>query len=233
MKKEGGVLDSRSIVPEDFRKRATHIPVAREGLPYLAAAAFTTLVSAILGCPFLTWPLLLLTLLMGHFFRDPERIFTAEPDDVIAPAEGKVIAIERLPSARFMDQPCLKISIFMSVFDVHVNRIPCSGTVLGMYYQKGRFLAAGLGRASRENEQNWVWIRTEAGQDVVMTQVAGLIARRIVCWPKAGDQVVRGERFGMIRFGSRMDVYVPENSEVLVSKGAHVYGGETAICRLK
>jgi phosphatidylserine decarboxylase len=90
-----------------------------------------------------------------------------------------------------------------------------------------------LERASRENEQSWVWIRTEAGQDVVMTQVAGLIARRIVCWPKVGDQVVRGERFGMIRFGSRMDVYVPENSEVLVPKGAHVYGGETAICRLK
>ena len=113
----------------------------------------------------------------------------------------------------------MKISIFMSVLDVHVNRIPISGSIEGMHYRKGRFMAANLVQASEQNEQNWLWIRSDSGADIVITQVAGLIARRIVCWPEIGDRVVRGERFGMIRFGSRMDVYVPENSEILVSQG--------------
>ncbi len=226
-------MDSKSERSDDFRRKAMHIPIAREGVPYLLAAVFTTLVTAVLGCALLTWPLLVLTLLMGHFFRDPERILIAEPQDVISPAEGRIVCIERVESTRFIDKPCLKIGIFMTVFDVHVNRIPCSGTLQGMFYQKGRFLSASLERASIENEQNWLWIRTETGADVIVTQVAGLIARRIVCWPTVGDRVIRGERFGMIRFGSRLDVYVPENSEVLVRKGEHVYGGETALCRLK
>jgi phosphatidylserine decarboxylase len=120
----------------------------------------------------------------------------------------------------------------MSVLDVHVNRIPIAGTIEGIHYSKGRFMAANLVQASEENEQNWLWIRSDSGVDIVFTQVAGLIARRIVCWPDIGDRVLRGERFGMIRFGSRMDVYVPENSEILVSKGNHVYAGETVLCRL-
>jgi phosphatidylserine decarboxylase len=138
--------------------------------------------------------------------------------------------MEADPLAR---RPCLRVSIFMSVFDVHVNRVPVSGVVQEVRYRKGTFLAANLPRASRENEQNWVRILSDGGQEVVMTQVAGLIARRIVCWPRAGDRVEQGERFGMIRFGSRMDVFVPVESEVLVSMGQHVYGGETVLCRLK
>jgi phosphatidylserine decarboxylase len=111
--------------------------------------------------------------------------------------------------------------------------MPISGTVHGLNYRKGRFLSANTCEAGRENEQNWVWIRSEAGIDVILTQVAGLIARRIVCWPRLGDTVLQGERFGMIRFGSRLDVYVPEESDIKVSRGERVYAGETTLCRLR
>lgn len=219
--------------PVDFRQKARHIPVAREGIPYIAAAAFATLVMAVLGAGVVAVPLLALTLLVWHFFRDPERMIVALPQDALSPADGKVIVVEKVEGARFLQTPCLKISIFMSVFDVHVNRIPCSGVVQGIAYDKGLFLAANLARASRDNEKSWTWIRTDSGHDLVMTQVAGLIARRIVCWPREGDRVEQGERFGMIRFGSRMDVYVPVNAEIRVSVGDRAYGGETVLCRLR
>jgi phosphatidylserine decarboxylase len=217
----------------DFRRKAHHVPIAREGIPYVGAAAFVTLILAILGHTLLTWIAMPLTLLVAHFFRDPERVAAGGPMDLLAPADGKIIAVERVESACFFRRPCLKIGIFLSVFDVHVNRVPCSGTVREVHYQKGRFLMANVPKASLENEQSWVWIQTESGQDVVVSQVAGIIARRIVCWPTAGEQVERGERFGMIRFGSRTDLYVSETSEILVSKGDRVYGGETLLCRLR
>jgi phosphatidylserine decarboxylase len=216
-----------------FRDKRRHIPVAREGIPFVLMFAFTTLILAILGCSLLAGLLLVLTLLVGHFFRDPERVLTADDRDLVSPADGKVILIEKVDGTCFSQTPSLKISIFMSVFDVHVNRIPLAGTVRGVRYRKGRFGAAQTPRATRENEQNWVWIQNDAGVDVVLTQVAGLLARRIVCWPAVGDRVIQGERFGLIRFGSRLDVYVPEKSEILVARGEHVYAGETILCRLK
>ena len=215
-----------------FHQKAFHIPFAREGIPYVAAAAFVTLIAAILGQSLLTWPFLIVTLFVGYFFRDPERVIPAGGSDVVAPADGKIIGVERVTETPFGRRPCLKISIFLTIFDVHVNRIPCSGVVQEVAYRKGRFFAANLARASGENEQSCLWIQTDSGDDIVVTQVAGLIARRIVCWPAAGDRVVRGERFGMIRFGSRSDLFLPENAEVLVSKGQQVYGGETVLCRL-
>ena len=217
----------------DFRNKSCHIPFAREGVPYVAAAAFVTLITAILGEGILTWLFLLVTLLIGHFFRDPERVVPTGDSDIVAPADGKVIAIERVQEDRFIHGPCLKIGIFLSVFDVHVNRIPFSGVIHGTHYKKGKYLAANLAKASVENEQSWLWIRTDSETDIVVVQVAGLIARRIVCWPTLGDRVVRGERYGMIRFGSRTDLYVPEDSDLLVSKGDRVAGGETVLCRLK
>lgn len=217
---------------QDFRHKRAHVPLAREGVPYLLAAVFTTLTAAIIGCQVLTWLFLILTLLMGHFFRDPERIMCAGESEVVSPADGRVIGIERVEGTPFDHSPCLRVSIFMSVFDVHVNRIPFSGVVRGAHYRKGRFFSAHLPKAMRENEQNWLWIQTESGVDIAITQVAGLIARRIVCWPTVGDRVIRGERFGMIRFGSRMDVYLPERSDILVIQGDHVYAGETVLCRL-
>jgi phosphatidylserine decarboxylase len=221
------------LYTRDFRKKYSHIPVAREGIPYIAAAMFSTLITAILGWPVIAVLLLAATLLVGHFFRDPERVSVAGDREVVSPADGRVIEIRRVASTRFIGQPSMKISIFMSVFDVHVNRAPISGTIRGVFYKKGRFLAANYAEASDQNEQNWLWIRSDSGMDVVLTQVAGLIARRIVCWPGLGDQVNQAERFGMIRFGSRMDVYVPEDVEILVSPGRHVYAGETVLCRVK
>jgi phosphatidylserine decarboxylase len=221
------------LYTKDFRKKYSHIPVAREGIPFIAAAMFTTTITAILGWPVITLLFLAVTLLVGHFFRDPERVSIAGDREVVSPADGKVIAIQRVASTRFTGQPSTKISIFMSVFDVHVNRTPISGTVRGIFYKKGRYLAANYAEASEKNEQNWLWIKSDSGIDIILTQVAGLIARRIVCWPGLGDQVVQAERFGMIRFGSRMDVYVPEDVEVQVSMGQHVYAGETVLCRLK
>ncbi|HOV87721.1 MAG TPA: phosphatidylserine decarboxylase family protein [Syntrophobacteraceae bacterium] len=217
----------------DFRDKAAHIPVAREGVPYLVGAMFVTLTTAVLGHTILTWLGLAVVLLMGHFFRDPERIGTPGETEALSPADGKVLDVERVEDAHFFSRPSTKISIFMSIFDVHVNRVPLSGTVRGISYEKGSFMAAGRARASRENERNWLWIEAETGHDVVLTQVAGLIARRIVCWPRVGDRVIAGERFGLIRFGSRVDVYLPETVEVTVRKGQHVYAGETVLCRLR
>lgn len=216
----------------DFRKKQAHVPVAREGLPYILAAMFATLIAAVLGWAIVAVLLLAATLLIGQFFRDPERILSVAEGDIVSPADGRVIAVKSVRAVRFTDKPAVKISIFMSILDVHVNRIPISGTIEGVHYRKGRFMAANLAQASEENEQNWLWIRSDSGADIVITQVAGLIARRIVCWPETGDRVIQGERFGMIRFGSRVDVYVPENSEILVFQGKHVYAGETVICRL-
>ena len=217
----------------DFRKKHYHVPIACEGIPYLCAAMFTTLITAVLGWQVITVTLLCASLVMVHFFRDPERVMVAGDDDVVSPADGRVIEVRSLDSTRFIAGPCKRISIFMSIFDVHVNRVPVSGTIQGMFYQKGCFYAANLAKACEKNEQNWLWIRSDAGADIVITQVAGLIARRIVSWPTVGDSVIQGERFGMIRFGSRMDVYVPETCDVLVSRGQHVYAGETVLCRMK
>jgi phosphatidylserine decarboxylase len=216
-----------------FRDKYYHIPVAREGVPYILIAAFVTMVFAVQGWGLLTVPALVATLLVGHFFRDPQRMFNAGRSDVLSPADGKVISIERMESAPMTGRPCIRVSIFMSVFDVHVNRVPVTGVVQEIQYRKGTFLAANLAKASGENEQNWVRILSDEGHELVMTQVAGLIARRIVCWPGVGDTVEQGERFGMIRFGSRMDVFVPVAAEVQVLLGQHVYGGETVLCRLK
>lgn len=218
---------------EDFRSKSRHIPFAREGIPYVGAAAFVTVITAILGQSMLAWLFILVTLFIGHFFRDPQRVVPTADRDVVAPADGKIIAVEKMREGRFTSKDAIRISIFLSVFDVHVNRIPYSGMVQDTAYQKGKYLAANMARAGQENEQGWLWIKTDSEEDIVVTQVAGLIARRIVCWPSLGDRVVRGERYGMIRFGSRTDLYVPLDSDVLVSKGDRVYGGETVVCRLK
>jgi phosphatidylserine decarboxylase len=176
---------------------------------------------------------LAVTALIMNFFRDPERMTTAADNEIVSPADGRIVAVERVEEPVFSRKPALKISIFMNIFDVHVNRAPCSGVVKGLFFRNGRFFAASNLTASRENEQNWVWLRDPSGRDVVLTQVAGLVARRIVCWPSIGDGLEKGERFGLIRFGSRLDVYLPVESEAAVSKGTRVFAGESVLCRLK
>ncbi len=217
----------------DFRQKRYHVPIAREGLPFIGIGVFVTVITALLGHELLTWLFLIGTLLVGHFFRDPIRWSHAGTDEVISPADGKVIAIEEGVEEQFTRRSCRKISIFMSVFDVHVNRAPISGTVKGIHYRKGRFWSANLDKAGRENEQNRLWIARDDGRQVVVTQVAGLIARRIVCWPAVGDALIQGERFGMIRFGSRLDVYVLGECSMKVAVGERVSAGESILCRLK
>ncbi|MGQ9669207.1 phosphatidylserine decarboxylase family protein [Desulfosoma sp.] len=216
----------------DFRRLRDHIPFIPEGLPYVLTGIFVTFTFALLGWTVATLLLAAVTVLMVHFFRDPVRWCHAGPGDVVSPADGRIIVVEKTTEPRFTGQPCWKISIFMNVFDVHVNRVPVSGRIVDIYYQKGRFLAADKAKASMENEQNWIRIETASGSSVVVTQVAGLIARRIVCWPQVEDTVHRGERFGMIRFGSRLDLYIPSTGEVLVRKGQKVFAGETILCRI-
>jgi phosphatidylserine decarboxylase len=165
-----------------------------------------------------------------NFFRDPERVTPQVPDAVVAPADGQIIFAEKAYEDRFLNKETLKISIFMNVFNVHVNRIPCSGEVETIHYEKGTFLAANLDKASKNNEHNAIVLRIPGGEKIVFIQIAGLVARRIDCWVQPGESVRRGERFGMIRFGSRLDVFVPTDSRLAVDKGQRVKAGESIIC---
>lgn len=224
-------MDESSKQP-DFRRLRNHVPFIPEGLPYVLTGVFLTMTAAVLGWAIPAVVLAAVTVLMVHFFRDPARWANARPGEVVSPADGRVIVVERTEEPRFTHRPCWKISIFMNVFDVHVNRAPVNGRVVDVFYQKGRFLPADKDKAGLENEQNWIHFETGSGSFVVVTQVAGLIARRIVFWPNVGDDLRQGERFGMIRFGSRLDVYIPSTGEVLVRKGQKVLAGETILCRI-
>jgi phosphatidylserine decarboxylase len=206
------------------------IPIAKQGLPYILALSVLLILLFFLGWSFLTLVALILTVLVINFFRDPERVIPQVPHAVLAPADGKIIFVGPTFEDRFLSEESLKISIFMSIFNVHVNRIPLSGTVESIHYQKGTFFAANLDKASFENEHNAVVLRTPEGERIVFVQIAGLIARRIDCRLQPGESVQQGERFGMIRFGSRLDVFVPPNSEVAVSKGQRVKAGENILC---
>ena len=207
--------------------RKGNIGVAPEGLPFLFLLALTALAFAALRF----WPLalvfLVLTWFSGHFFRDPERVVPSEDDIAVSPADGRVIRVE--PKADPITgevRPC--ISIFMNVFNVHVNRSPVAGRVEAIRYFPGKFFNASLDKASTDNERNIV-VMGRGADRFTMVQIAGLIARRIVCWAEAGDILRRGERFGLIKFGSRVDLYLPDGYAVKVYVGETVRAGETAI----
>jgi phosphatidylserine decarboxylase len=161
------------------------------------------------------------------FFRDPERNIPSDPDLILSPADGRVVEI--VEEARGVS-PGRRISIFLSIFDVHVTRAPVAGKIAAMEYRKGRFYGAMRGRASEQNEQNVIHVSTERGE-VVFKQIAGWVARRIMCWKAVGDPVTRGERVGMIRFGSRVDIWLPDRVEILVRLGQHVAGGSSILAR--
>lgn len=209
------------------------IPIAKQGLPYILGLSVLLVLLFFLGWTFLTVLTLILTVLVINFFRDPERVIPQVPQAVLAPADGKIIFVGPTFEDRFLSKETLKISIFMSIFNVHVNRIPLSGEVESIHYEKGTFFAASLDKASLDNENNAVVLRTPEGEKIVFVQIAGLIARRIDCWLQPGDLVQQGVRFGMIRFGSRLDVFVPTNSQPAVSEGQHVKAGESIICYLQ
>ncbi len=206
------------------------IPIAKQGLPYILGLSVLLILLFFLGWIFVTVLALILTVLVINFFRDPERVIPQAPNAILAPADGKVIFVGQTFEDRFLKKETLKISIFMSIFNVHVNRIPFTGEVESIHYEKGTFFAASLDKASLDNEHNAVVLRTPEGEKIVFVQVAGLIARRIDCWVQPGERVQRGERFGMIRFVSRLDVFVPFNSKPEVSKGQRVKAGESILC---
>jgi phosphatidylserine decarboxylase len=171
--------------------------------------------------------LLLLGAFVLFFFRDPERTPPSDPDAIVSPADGRVMEV--VEEARGAN-PGRRISVFLSIFDVHVNRAPAAGRIAAMEYRKGRFHAAMRGRASEENEQNVIHLSTDRGE-IVFKQIAGWVARRILCWKTVGDPVTRGERVGMIRFGSRVDIWLPDRVEILVRPGQHVAGGSSVLAR--
>ncbi|WP_407655004.1 phosphatidylserine decarboxylase family protein [Desulfuromonas thiophila] len=204
-------------------------PVAIEGYPFIGIFAFLTLVFALLDWSFLAVLLLLLTLFTVYFFRNPDRTIPVDENLVVAPADGKVVFVGTVQEERFLHQPMCKVSIFMSVFNVHVNRVPVSGAVKDQFYNKGKFLNAALDKASLENEQAGMVLETASGQRFLVVQIAGLIARRIVTYPVVGDLLQRGQRYGLIRFGSRVDLYMPADVRLQVSLGDRCLGGETIV----
>ena len=207
-----------------------HPIIAREGWPFLAAAIAVAL---IVGYFWGGWsvPFWLVALFILQFFRDPARNVPDDPDAVISPADGRIVAVEKSRDP-YLDRDALKISVFMNVFNVHSNRSPVDGEVRKAWYYGGTFLNAALDKASLENERNALWIRADSGAEVTCVQVAGLIARRILCYVKPKDRLSRGQRFGFIRFGSRVDVYLPAGAVPRASVGDKVYAGQTILAML-
>ena len=209
--------------------RAVGVPIVKEGIPFVGIGAGVTLLAGYLGWTVVAVVAGGLTVFTAWFFRNPTRVIPQGPGLVVAPGDGTVIAIEEEFEPRFIKDRSVRLTIFLNVLDVHVNRIPCEGVVEDIQYQPGAFLVASKPEATLKNEQNALFLRTAQGARVLCVQVAGLIARRIVCWLSPGDRVARGERFGLIRFGSRMDTFLPLGTILKVAVGDRVKGGETIV----
>ena len=204
------------------------------GRPFISGFAVLTL-AAFLISPSLGLAGLLATAACALFFRDPERLTPIRPGLVVSAADGIVTAVETVlppPELELQPSPVVRISVFLSILDVHVNRVPVDGTIAAVNYRPGTFVNAALAKASEDNERNAVRIDTADGRTVVVVQIAGLIARRICCWVSAGLDVRAGERFGLIRFGSRVDVYLPSGVSPLVFPGQRCIAGETVLADL-
>jgi len=205
------------------------------GKPFIYGGAAVAVVGGLLFGGWIFWPATLFTLFCLYFFRDPERVTPSRRNIVVAPADGRVVMVgEAVPPSELGlgDAPLPRVAIFLSVLDVHVNRVPIEGRITKIAYRPGLFLNAALDKASDDNERNAMAIRTSDGRDLAVVQIAGLIARRIVCTVREGDLLSTGERFGIIRFGSRTDVYLPPGTRPLVSVGQTMIGGETVIAEL-
>jgi phosphatidylserine decarboxylase len=213
--------------------RAVGVPFAKEGFPFIGLAAGITLVAVWLGWTPVVVAAAALTLFVAWFFRNPPRVVPQGPRLVVSPGDGKVLAVEEEFEPRYLEDRAVRISIFLNVFDVHINRMPCDGMIEDVQYQPGLFLVASKPHATLQNEQNAVMIKTVEGAKVLCVQVAGLIARRIIWWVHPKDRAVRGERYGLIRFGSRMDTYLPVETAIRVAVGDRVKGGETILGELR
>jgi phosphatidylserine decarboxylase len=212
--------------------RSVLAPIHPDGWRFIAAAVLAALLLFWLGVAPLGWLALAVAVWITYFFRDPWRVTPSRAGLVVSAADGVVVAADRVPPPKELEMgeaPMTRIGVFLNVFDVHVNRVPMGGRVKKLAYSKGRFLNASLDKASEENERMAIRIASTEGPDVAVVQIAGLIARRIVCTLKEGQEVATGERLGLIRFGSRTDVYLPAEWAPLVVKGQRVIGGETVI----
>ena len=207
-----------------------HPLIAREGWPFIALAVFA---AAVLW--WLWWPLGVLGALVAvfvlQFFRDPPRAIPSAANAVLSPADGRIVVVEKTRDP-YLDRDALKISVFMNVFNVHSNRSPVDADVRNVWYQRGSFVNASLDKASLENERNALHLRTASNVDITCVQVAGLVARRILCYVKTGDRVARGARYGFIRFGSRVDVYLPLTAHPRAAVGDVVYATSTILADL-
>jgi phosphatidylserine decarboxylase len=204
------------------------LSIVKEGFPYIVVPLVLGVAAALLGFWYVALAFLVLAAFMAYFFRDPKRILPDDPNLVVSPADGKVTRVAKLSEEP--DAPTL-VSIFLSPLDVHINRAPIQGRITDVLYARGKFLMATNEMASLVNEQNSLTIEGEK-ITVVCKQIAGILARRIVCWKKKGDTLSLGERFGMIKFSSRTDLLLPPNVQVLVTKGSRVRGGTTVIGRI-
>jgi len=208
-------------------------PVVFEGFIFIIPLLVLTVIFACYGLVWSTAGFLVATLFVTNFFRNPERTAPGDERAIVSPADGRVIKIEEVAENDFLKDSVKKVSIFMNLFNVHVNRAPCSGLVKIIRYKEGKFFSANLDKASLFNERNYVLVQTEGGKEILTIQIAGIIARRIVCWVKEGMRIEKGERFGLIRFGSRLEVFMPVDTEILVKIGDKVKAGETEIGCLK
>lgn len=236
----GEVLDNQGKGEASWRWPSIH----PEGRKFALIAAAICAIFAFLAWETLAWPMAALTLGILAFFRDPERVIPRDDRMIVAPADGLVTLIGKVPPPRELvvpdgggaagldDVPMTRISIFMSVFDVHINRAPIGGTVRRTVYIPGKFMNADLDKASEENERHHILIERGDGVKIGFTQIAGLVARRIVPFVKPGDMIAAGQRVGLIRFGSRVDVYLPAGTEPQVLLGQKIVAGETVLARL-
>jgi len=222
-----------SFPPSDTggQRGLAHLPIAREGYPLIVGCLVATGVLLLIGWHGLTLVALVLTAFTVSFFRDPERVTPAGADLIVAPADGRVIKVAAVRDDRFLDGEATLVSIFMSPFNVHVNRAPMTGRVVAVRYHHGKYFRAFADKASLDNEQNAVVLEDEQGRRLGCVQIAGFLARRIVCYLRPGMCVERGQRYGMIKFGSRADVYLPPTAQVRVQVGDRAQAGVTVLAR--
>ncbi len=221
-----------SIV-DSVRKQLT--PIHPEGYPFIGGFALASPILFWLWTP-LGWLATLATLWCAYFFRDPPRVTPVRDGIVVAPADGRVSQVTNAVPPKELElgeRPLLRISIFMSVFDCHVNRSPVAGRIERIVYRAGKFISADLDKASEDNERNAFVIATATGQRIAAVQIAGLVARRIVVFAREGESIAAGQRIGLIRFGSRVDVYLPEGTRSLAAEGQTAIAGETVLADLK
>lgn len=212
-------------------KNYPHPIIAREGWPFLAVAVLISIVVSVFAGWLWALPLWVITLFILQFFRDPPRLIPQGENLVLCPADGRVIKVERVTDP-YLKREAQMVSVFMNVFNVHSNRSPVDGTIKKVWYFPGSFVNASLEKASVANERNALWIKTKSGQDVTCVQIAGLVARRILCYVKAKDKLTRGQRYGFIRFGSRVDVYLPLTARIKVTLGDKVSASSDVLAEL-